>query len=162
MRKEKFLLKQIVQQKLHEIMRLKVLRQIVAMSKFAFYALILQCVFAGLLLAEDVRSQSTSIDDIYLSIKLEDTTLKDVFKNLESKTEFNFSYNQGVINVNEKVSIAANESLGDILRHLSKKTKLNFKRIDGNIYVSRKKGLQSAFSERITEKAIMQNHPQQT
>ena len=137
-------------------MRLKVLRQIVTMSKFAFYALLLQCMFAGLLLADEVRSQSSSIEEIYVSVKMEDATLKDVFNNLENQTEFNFSYNQGVINLNEKVSVSANESLGDVLRHLAKETKLNFKRIDDNIFVSKRKMLQPSVTETMNSNAVMQ------
>lgn len=137
-------------------MRLKVLRQIVTMSKFAFYALLLQCMFAGIILADDVRSQSSSIEEIFISVRMEDATLKDVFSNLENQTEFNFSYNQGVINLNEKVSVSANESLGDVLRYLAKETKLNFKRIDGNIYVSRRKMLQASVTETINSNQLLQ------
>lgn len=137
-------------------MRLKVLRQIVTMSKFAFYALVLQTVFAGLLLAEDVRSQTSSIDDISVNLRMEDATLKDVFQNLEKQTQFSFSYNKGIIDLNEKVSVSSNESLGDLLRQLAKETKLNFKRIDGNIYVSKRKMLRSAVTETIHTNEIFQ------
>ncbi len=137
-------------------MRLKVLRQIVTMSKFAFYLLLLQCIFVGVLLADDARSQDSSIEDIYVSVKLEETALKDVFKNIENQTEFSFSYNQGIIDLDEKVSISANESLGDVLRYLAKETKLNFKRIDGNIYVSKRKMLQSSVTETINSNVILQ------
>jgi TonB-dependent starch-binding outer membrane protein SusC len=137
-------------------MRLLVLRQIVTMSKFAFYALMLQCIFAGLLLAEDVRSQTASIDEIIVSVKVEETTLKDLFKTLEKQTEFNFSYNQGIIDLNEKVSVSSSESLGDLLRFLAKETKLNFKRIDGNIYVSKRKMLQATVTETITSLEVLQ------
>jgi len=128
-------------------MRLKILRQIVTMSKFAFYALVIQCIFAGVLLADDARSQTASIEEVYIHLTMEDATLKDIFSVLENQTEFSFSYNQGIINLNEKVSVSANETLGDVLRYLAKETKLNFKRIDGNIYVSKRKILQPAVSE---------------
>jgi TonB-linked SusC/RagA family outer membrane protein len=137
-------------------MRLKVLRQIVTMSKFAFYALVLQCVFAGLLLAEDVRSQTSSIDEIFVNLSMEDATLKDVFQDLENQTEFSFSYNQGIIDLTAKVSVSSNESLGDLLRQLAKETKLNFKRIDGNIYVSKRKMLQSSVIETINKNEVFQ------
>ena len=137
-------------------MRLKVLRQIVTMSKFAFYALMLQCIFAGLLLAEDVRSQTASIDEIIVSVYAEETTLKELFKAIEKQTEFNFSYNQGIIDLNEKVSVSSNESLGDLLRYLAKETKLNFKRIDGNIYVSKRKMMQATVSETISSLELLQ------
>jgi TonB-linked SusC/RagA family outer membrane protein len=137
-------------------MRLKVLRQIVTMSKFAFYALVLQCVFAGLLLAEDVRSQTSSIDEIFVNLSMEDATLKDVFQDLENQTEFSFSYNQGIIDLTAKVSVSSNESLGDLLRQLAKETKLNFKRIDGNIYVSKRKMLQSSVTETINKNEVFQ------
>jgi TonB-dependent SusC/RagA subfamily outer membrane receptor len=126
------------------------------MSKFAFYALLLQCIFAGLLLAEDVRSQTTSINDIIVSVKMENVTLRELFKNLEKQTNFNFSYNQGVIDLNEKVSVSSRESLGDLLRYLSKETKLNFKRIDGNIYVSKRKALQASVTETFRSLELIQ------
>jgi TonB-dependent SusC/RagA subfamily outer membrane receptor len=137
-------------------MRLKVLRQIVTMSKFAFYALVLQCVFTGLLLAEDVRSQTSSIEEIFVNLSMEDATLKDVFNDLEKQTQFSFSYNQGIIDLTEKVSVSSNESLGDLLRQLAKETKLNFKRIDGNIYVSKRKMLQASVTESITKNEVFQ------
>ncbi|MCK5104207.1 MAG: carboxypeptidase-like regulatory domain-containing protein, partial [Cyclobacteriaceae bacterium] len=138
-------------------MRLKVLRQIVTMSKFAFYALLLQCMFAGLLLADDVRSQSSSIEEIYVSVKLEEATLKDVFTNLEKQTDFSFSYNRGIIDLDEIVTtVVVNESLGDVLRHLAKETKLNFKRIDDNIFVSKRKMLQPSVTETMNSNAVMQ------
>ncbi|MCG8309906.1 MAG: carboxypeptidase-like regulatory domain-containing protein, partial [Cytophagales bacterium] len=137
-------------------MRLKVLRQIVTMSKFAFYALLLQCVFAGIILASDVRSQDLSIEEIYISVTLENATLKDVFKKLENQTGFNFSYNQGVIDLSEKVSVSANESLGDLLRYLAQETKLNFKRIDNNIFVSKGKIRQTRVTETINTSQLLQ------
>jgi len=138
-------------------MRLKVLRQIVTMSKFAFYALVLQCFFASMLLAEDVRSQATSIEEIFIDVNAQDATLKDIFHALENQTQFNFSYNQGIIDLNTKVSVSANESLGDVLRYLAKETKLNFKRIDGNIYVSKKKMLGAAVTEKINSTEMLQD-----
>jgi len=132
-------------------MRLKVLRQIMTMSKFAFYALVLQGIFTGLLLADDAKSQSSSIDDIYLDVQFENASIKEVFENLESKTTFNFSYNQGVINIDETVTaVASNQSLGDFLRQLAKETKLNFTRIDDQIYVSKRKTTQEPVTERMT------------
>lgn len=138
-------------------MRLKVLRQIMTMSKFAFYALLLQCMFAGLLLADDVRSQSSSIEEIYVSVKLEEATLKDVFTDLEKQTYFSFSYNQGIIDLNEKVTtVVVDKSLGDVLRLLARETKLNFKRIDNNIFVSKRKMLQPSVTETISTNQIIQ------
>jgi TonB-linked SusC/RagA family outer membrane protein len=109
-----------------------------------------------LLLAEDVRSQTSSIDEIFVNLSMEDATLKDVFQDLENQTEFSFSYNQGIIDLTAKVSVSSNESLGDLLRQLAKETKLNFKRIDGNIYVSKRKMLQSSVTETISKNEVFQ------
>jgi TonB-linked SusC/RagA family outer membrane protein len=109
-----------------------------------------------LLLAEDVRSQTSSIDEIFVNLSMEDATLKDVFQDLENQTEFSFSYNQGIIDLTEKVSVSSNESLGDLLRQLAKETKLNFKRIDGNIYVSKRKALQASVTETISRNVFFQ------
>ncbi|GJM29188.1 MAG: SusC/RagA family TonB-linked outer membrane protein [Cyclobacteriaceae bacterium] len=135
-------------------MNRKILRQILIMSKSVFYVLVVQCVFAGLLIANDANSQSSSIEDILVSLELPDNNLRDVFTDLENQTIFNFSYNQGVIDINTEISIVAtNRTLGDVLRNLAQKTKLNFKRIDENIFVSRRKLLQPMVTETLTTNA---------
>ncbi len=137
-------------------MFLKILRQVVVMSKFAFYALVLQCFFASMLLANTGISQRVSVEDVYLSVSLENTRLSEVFAKIESETDFSFSYNKGIVNTNERVSAnMQNQSLGDVLRHISKEARLSFLRIDDKIYVSKKKALQAAVQEEIQEEEVL-------
>ena len=132
-------------------MNSNILEQILAMSKFVFHIIIIQCVFAGLLVANNAVSQNSSIEDIYVSIALQNNTIKEAFQDLENQTDFNFSYNQGVIDLNTRVStVANNTSLGNVLRIIAQKARLNFKRIDDNIYVSRRKVLQASVTEKFT------------
>ena len=61
--------------------------------------------------AIDTYAQSTKID-----LDMKNSTLKEVLKVIESKSEFTFFYNDKVIDMNRKVSIIArNERISDIL-----------------------------------------------
>ena len=141
-------------------MLLKILRQAVVMSKFAFYALVLQCVFVTMLLANTGKSQHVSVEEVYLSIQLDNISLEEAFGQIESKTDFNFSYNKGVVNTNERISAhVQNQSLGDLLRYISKEAGLRFLRINENIYVNKRKVLQTAVQEEIDRENVKQERP---
>ncbi|MDW7691346.1 SusC/RagA family TonB-linked outer membrane protein [Flammeovirgaceae bacterium SG7u.111] len=123
-------------------MKLKIIRQIWIMSKYAIYGITLQCLFYSLLLAEDGYGQHKSIEDIYLSVKLEKVPVETIFSDIEKKTDFSFVYHN--VQVKHK-TLSINEgtkSLAELLRYISKETNLKFKRINENIYVSQmKKGV---------------------
>jgi TonB-linked SusC/RagA family outer membrane protein len=114
----------------------------------------MQCFLASFMLATASVSQPVSIDEVYITVKMDDVSLEEAFRSIESKTSFNFSYNRSLVDTKVKVSaFSSNESLGDLLRHLAKEAKLSFKRIDGNIYVSRSRGLRSTVQEEISDVA---------
>ena len=123
-------------------MKWKLLRQTIAMSKFAFYGLVLQLISSGLLLASDGLAQKqASIEDIYLSVNLENATLSEFFKEVSKKTNFKFAFENSRVHLKQRISTKAdNESLADILRTVSQSTDLKFRRVNQNIFVSRKDG----------------------
>ncbi len=123
-------------------MKLNLLRQIKTMSKFTFYGLVLQLLFTGLILASDGLAQKQeSIEDIFLSVNLDNATLEQVFKDVSKKTEFKFAFEHGRVHVKQRITIEANnESLADILRVVSESTNLKFRRVNQNIFVNKKDG----------------------
>ncbi|WP_157638267.1 SusC/RagA family TonB-linked outer membrane protein [Flexithrix dorotheae] len=125
------------------------------MSRFLFYGIFIQCMLASVLLAGDGVAQKTSIEDIYLSLDLNDITLKEAFEVIGDKTNFDFAFNDARVNENVKISVSAtNKSLADVLRSISKNKKLRFKRVDEVIHVNRKqKRLFGAFG---VEEVIIQ------
>ncbi|MCG8307734.1 MAG: TonB-dependent receptor [Cytophagales bacterium] len=121
-------------------MKFKILRKILAMTKFGMYGLLLQSLCFGLLIADHGLAQQQSIYDVYLSVEIDDGKLVEAFRAIEKKTGFNFTYNDAVVNENSTVSLSmAMESLADVLTELSKNTNLKFKRVNQNIHVSKKR-----------------------
>ncbi len=139
-------------------MKWKLLRQLFFMSKLLFYGLVVQLCFTGLLIASDGLAQKdVSIEDVYLSIDLEDASLAQTLDAIAEKTNFKFAFEQKTIETVQSITTnASNESLADILRSISKSTDLSFKRINDNIFVSKKKFLGKSVDEDLINSGIFQ------
>lgn len=108
-------------------------------SSFSFFRIWLPTLF--LLLASEIASfgQTKSIDEIYVSLSDTNTQLLSVLKNLESQTGFQFLYNEGILDVNNRVSLeASSRPMGDVLRDLSKESGLMFRRVNNDVFVTTK------------------------
>lgn len=106
------------------------------MSKYALYGICLQVMFAAMVLAGDASAQRYSVNDIYLEIDLENVSLEEAFKRIESTTEFSFNYNEFILNKEKKITLKTkNKSLGDLLKDFSKNSNLQFKRVNETIHV---------------------------
>ncbi len=117
-------------------MKLKLLRQVLVMSKYSLIGLFVQCLLFNVMWAKDGIAQNKSIDEVYLSIKLDNVRLIDALKEIESRTEFNFAYDKSLLNEQTKISVTArNKSLGFILKKISREAQLDFRRVDQQIYV---------------------------
>jgi TonB-linked SusC/RagA family outer membrane protein len=117
-------------------MEYKLLQQIAVMSRYALVGMVLQCVFIGLLSASEGNAQEKSIEKIIISIHLEDVPLEDAFVAINDKTDFNFQYDQTLVQ-NKKVDLNfTSSSIGKILRHISKESNVSFARVNETIYVS--------------------------
>jgi hypothetical protein len=92
---------------------------------FAFF-------FAGLLAV----SASTYSQQTKLNMKFDEVTVKEVFKQIEDKSEFIFFYNEDYIDVYRKVSInAKDEKIESILNDLLKGTSNTYKIYDRQIVI---------------------------
>ncbi len=132
-------------------MYFKLLRKIIQMSKYTFYGICLQLIIGGVLLASSSEAQRKSLDNIYISVNIDNLKLSDALKVLSDETDFNFSYNDLRINEEKLISAKAeNQSMTDLLKQISKDYGLKFKRINDNIYVSKKEKAGSDVVEEIT------------
>ncbi|MEQ8580909.1 MAG: SusC/RagA family TonB-linked outer membrane protein [Marinoscillum sp.] len=118
-------------------MKNNLLREILTMSKLLFQVLFLQVIFATFLYAEETSAQNKSVYEIKVSIHAKDVSVIEVFKQLEEKTDFLFTYNDENIDANKVTLNRRNKSVGEILEDLSGLTDLRFKRINDNIHVNR-------------------------
>ncbi|UZR98826.1 SusC/RagA family TonB-linked outer membrane protein [Chondrinema litorale] len=138
-------------------MELKILRQILLMSKHAIFGLIIQCMLYSIMLANNGVAQKASIEEIYVSLELKDVPVEDAFKVLEQRTDFKFNYDKIVLKEQQRITaFAKKESLANVLRDISKNTGLQFTRIDENIHVSKKRNSTPSVTEVINEEDVVQ------
>ena len=136
-------------------MKNKLTKKIVIMSRYMVIGTFLQCVFMSLLSADNLHAQRQSIDEIHVSINVDGNVLE-VFKAIESVTDFKFTVNNTRLNYEKQISIhAVNRPLKDVLESISKKTELKFRRINENISVS---NLEKAEPRVMEEQANLQGH----
>ncbi|MEM1136785.1 MAG: SusC/RagA family TonB-linked outer membrane protein [Bacteroidota bacterium] len=115
---------------------MKILRQLIAMSKCGFYGLVIQALLCSMLVAKDGKAQKESLEEIYVSINFNQNRLNEVFSKIENKTDFNFAYHKKIFSKDQEFTINFyHQPLANILRFISKETGLKFKRINENIQV---------------------------
>jgi TonB-linked SusC/RagA family outer membrane protein len=114
----------------------KVLRQLVMVSKRIIYVFIAQLLFCTVLLASNSSAQRKNIEEVKLSLNIKEKSLSHFFRQVESKTDYKFTYTDNFVDLTQEVSVAAsNKSLYDILANVSLQTKLSFVQINDNIHV---------------------------
>lgn len=106
------------------------------LSKRILYAFALQLFFVSLLLANEGNAQRKTIEEVYVTVHKQSAELPEVFKLIESQTQFKFTYNSGKVNLDQKVDLnESNESLYQVLTKLVRQTGLSFIQINENIHV---------------------------
>lgn len=124
-------------------MKTKLLKKIVTVGKYAFFGMLIQCLLLTSLLAGETNGQS-SLEEVYVSLNKGELSIEEVFRHIESETEFEFSYRKGDIKQRYLQSDGTLEevSVGKVLRQISMDADLKFKRINNVIYVGHKEVVQ--------------------
>jgi len=115
------------------------LKKVLEMSRYVFIGLVLQMITITILLAAtSSTAQQKSLNEIFISINVQNSPVQEVFKQLENYSGLRFAYNHenliGAARIHLKVK---NESLFQVLESISQQSKLKFKRINENIHVSK-------------------------
>ena len=132
-------------------MKTKLQKKLLIMSKYAIFGIILQTILYSLVIADDGRAQKKSMEDIRISINLENLNIQDAFAKIEAASDFTFAFKRNNINLRKKLHITSVEqSLADLLRRIAKDANLKFKRVDEIIHVSRAKNRTHTVSEIIS------------
>ncbi|MBX2843787.1 MAG: TonB-dependent receptor [Flammeovirgaceae bacterium] len=117
-------------------MKLKLIRQILIMSRYALFGIFLQNLLVSMLIAKDGNGQKENMEDVFLTVNIQNKKVEKAFSEIEKKTRFSFLYHENIL-FNKRITInQENGFLADLLRVISKETKLKFKRINENIFVS--------------------------
>jgi len=99
---------------------------VLKIMKISFF-LILVCTFS-------VNAAGFSQTRISLSAK--DASIRNVIREIESKSDFTFFYNEDFLDLNKTVTYKAdNESVVDVLGNIAEKTGLEFKVLENNLVV---------------------------
>ncbi|MDN5205026.1 TonB-dependent receptor [Fulvivirgaceae bacterium BMA10] len=106
------------------------------MSKYNLYGLVIQCLLAGMLLAEPSNAQK-SLEDVSISLQLNEASIQQTFAEIEEKTGFSFYYRRSILKDKPQLSVSfENGTLSALLKLISKETALKFKRVNSNIFVN--------------------------
>lgn len=71
-----------------------------------------------------------------ISIAAKDASVRNVIREIETKSDFTFFYNEDFIDLNQKVTYSAeNESVINVLANVANQTGLNFKMMENNLVV---------------------------
>lgn len=117
-------------------MKWKILYQLIIMSRYAFFCLVTHLCLSSLLIAKDGLAQK-SIDEIEIDLSARPKSVREIFKEIEAKTDFRFVYLASDLAYSESITFLPNEkTLGEILRRIASKTELGFKRINNTINVN--------------------------
>lgn len=122
-------------------MNYNLLRQIFCkMSKRTLDALIINCLFIGTMYANDLEAQQVkSVKETSIEIQFEDANLIQVFKAIESETNYNFSYKSEDLDKSFRFTAQFHKaSVADVLLEISRQTQLKFKQVNNNIHISKK------------------------
>ncbi|NJM94668.1 MAG: SusC/RagA family TonB-linked outer membrane protein, partial [Cytophagales bacterium] len=95
-----------------------------------------QLLFYSSIFAHNLFAQR-KIEDVHVSINLQDVGLRQVLDEIESLTEFSFFYDEGIIDHKKRISLTIqNRPLSDVLGEVSIQTGLKFKQINEVISVA--------------------------
>ena len=134
----------------------KLRKKFITVSKYALIGLFGQCLLYSVILANTGNAQTKSIEDIYLSIAVDNLGIEDVFRKIEEHTDFKFAYRKSIINEKHRLNLSGQEtSLGDLLRYIGSSAYLDFKRVDDVIHVKKHEEAEGA-AQPVIEESIGQ------
>lgn len=117
-------------------MQNKLLLQLIRMSKFALFGVLIQCFIITMLMASTGKAQTVKpVSEVYVEIGFENKSLSDVFKAIEKQTKFKFSFYED-LDVKERLTLAKKrQKLSVLLLKISELSHLSFKQVNHVISV---------------------------
>ncbi|WP_339923413.1 SusC/RagA family TonB-linked outer membrane protein [uncultured Cyclobacterium sp.] len=116
-------------------MNKNVLRQLIMLSKRLLYAFLVQLFMCTILLANTGNAQRNSIEDVRLTLHIDGKSLAKFFRQVENKTEFKFTYNHFLVDLDQKVTVVDSNTVYKVLESISQQTQLSFVQVNENIHV---------------------------
>lgn len=118
-------------------MKFKLLQLFKILSKLTLYIFIAQCATLSFALATETKAQRIlSVRDVEISILSQKPTIESVFEEIETKTDFKFSYDKRDLKSrkNGKINLGT-QSVADLLLKVSENSNLQFRQVNDVINV---------------------------
>lgn len=116
-------------------MKNNLLKMLLRVSAPVFLAILVQTIPITTLKAYSSVEQQKSVYDIKVSLNVKSMELFEIFKEIERKTEFIFTYNSNFVENKSITFNSKNKTLGEVLELISRKASIQFKRVNENIHV---------------------------
>ncbi|MEQ9289432.1 MAG: TonB-dependent receptor [Cyclobacteriaceae bacterium] len=118
-------------------MKNKAIQLVIHTMKLSVYVFVVQVLALNLLLASHSKGQKTqSVKEAVVSVSLSKASLSDIFRYLESVSDYHFNYNGIDINSSKKQDLDfRNARFSDVLLEISKKHQLGFRQLNDVIQV---------------------------
>jgi TonB-linked SusC/RagA family outer membrane protein len=120
-------------------------RQLIMLSKRLIYAFVFQLFLCTVILANTGNAQRKTIEEVKVSLNLKEKSLAQFFRQVESKTDFKFTYTDNLLDLNQAITVVENnKSLYEVLVMVAMQTHLNFVQVNENIHVKSPKSNRNA------------------
>jgi TonB-linked SusC/RagA family outer membrane protein len=122
-------------------MKLNYLQLIKMLSKFTLYGILLQVCFYTFLLAESTEAQNKSVREVYVNVFDSYGSIEEVFRAIESQTEFEFAYSKKNISKDQEIKLTSGKrAVDEVLLEVSREFKLKFRQVNNSISVNKVAG----------------------
>src|SRR5690606_21950935 len=129
-------------------MKCKPIRQFMIRFRSMLLSMVICCGHGSLLYAHENPNAKKKLDEIFIDLNFDRSTLEELLVAIEAQTAFNFVYNEKILEKHREIKgPSGSASLGKVLRDVSSQTKLAFKRMDDNIHISEWKNDEQAVQE---------------
>ncbi|MEQ8650610.1 MAG: SusC/RagA family TonB-linked outer membrane protein [Cyclobacteriaceae bacterium] len=122
-------------------MKSKLIQTIIMLSKYTAYFFVLQVLFFNLGLANSGSAQKPmSVREVQISFNSADLKVKDIFDQIEKKSNFRFTIDKNDLKsiLDQDISLSeGDETISDILVRISEVSRVRFRQINNNITVSK-------------------------
>lgn len=122
-------------------MKFKLILLLKFLSKLTLYGLLTQCLTFSLMFATEINAQKyKSVKEVEISVQTGQSSINDLFDQIESQTNYRFSYDKRDLNRKKKVGVKnTNQTVAELLLRVSESSDLKFRQVNDIINVKSKK-----------------------
>ena len=118
-------------------MKLKLLQLFTMGLKYSFWGIVLQTFFLVNLMALEGQAQYKSVKDTYVELRLQGTSIQEVFNQIQNQTDYTFFYNKKKLKDKPNLTkLSGTYKVSEVLMEISQTAQLKFRQVNNNIAVT--------------------------